>query len=69
MPARFDVDVIRLDAGLPADLAHRHLGALGEDLGEQAVPSGGLVADDDECDAAVGGDRREELAQRRERPG
>ena len=69
VPARLDVDVIRFDPGLLADLAHRHLGALREDLGEQAVTGGSLVAHDDECDAAVGGERREELAQRRERTG
>jgi hypothetical protein len=69
VPARLDVDVIRFDAGLLADLAHRHLGALREDLREQAVTRGSLVAHDDECDAGVGGDRCEELAQRRERTG
>ena len=69
VPARFDVDVIRFDAGLLADLAHRHRCALRENLGKHAVTGGSLVAHDDERDAAVGGKRREQLAQRRERAG
>ena len=65
--ARCDVDVVRLDPGRFGDFAHRHRGRLREDLGKQALAGRSLVAHDDECHAAVGGERCEELAERGER--
>jgi len=65
--SRRHVDVICFDLRLVGDLAHRHVGGLGEDLGEQARPAGSLMAHDHERQAAIRRQRCEELAERRER--
>jgi hypothetical protein len=69
LAGRGQVDVPRLHLGGLVHRDHRHGGAAGQDLGQQADPSGILVGHHHEAHAAVDRHGAEELLERLQAPG